>query len=512
MSHVVRALVLLVIGLTLPHRLAAGGLLSLSDYNHQGVTGWFDGVLTTEYGGRITATFDGKALPHVFCVEAFNDIGLSTYESTIDGGGSIHGHLVPHAGEIAWLMTMIAPSVGADPDKLNGLQGALWNLSAPTGHSFAMSPSVNPDAFAWYSSYLAAGAGQSAPLGSLSWISAVKSDLSDAQGLVSLNTFVPVPEGPVGIAAALLLGGLAMLRGRRPRSPLASDLHPDEGPHGPHADREATRRYVGERRTAAAGAVGGVRGSGRPAGGRGLRSRRGGPTGGSGTIRLDALPLLDTLLPPLEGVARSIDADDLVPEFRRGHVENVRHAAQRLGPPGVGHCRQILAQPRLRVAALRRVEQPELRVERVEEVLEFVGRHLRDPRVELRLDPPHLGRRVDPLHRKPLAETGDGHLPAIAVHDVGLPGEIALVGIECSPTGRRLGDGGGHAGEAHCPRDGERRHEACRTAPGRVPPRRASWGVSVAHRCSSPAVVRTQVTGSCDCSAPVASGSVRHVK
>ena len=61
MPSTLRIIVLLVTCVILPHQVSKAGTLSLSGYNHQGVTGWFDGTLTTQYGGRITATFDGPS-------------------------------------------------------------------------------------------------------------------------------------------------------------------------------------------------------------------------------------------------------------------------------------------------------------------------------------------------------------------------------------------------------------------------------------------------------------------
>ena len=213
MSSTLRTTVLLFACLILLRQPSNAGSLSLSDYNHHGVTGWFDGTLATEHGGRITATFNSNPLSNVYCVEAFNNIGLSTYDSTLAFDGIIHGHLVPNGGQIAWLILNIAPTVGADLDKQNGLQGVLWNLSAPSGHSFSMSPSAHPAAYGYYSNYLAASLGQSAPLSGISWISPSHQDLSPAQGLVASH--LPEPSTSVMGVAGLAYGGWQMFRRRR---------------------------------------------------------------------------------------------------------------------------------------------------------------------------------------------------------------------------------------------------------------------------------------------------------
>jgi len=216
MSSTLRTTIFLVACVILSQQSSKAGSLSLSDYNHQGVTGLFDGTLKTEYAGTITATFDGKPLHDVYCVEAFNDIGLSTYDSTIDANGIIHGQLVPNAGRISWLMTNVAPTVGSDLDKQNGLQGVLWNLSATDGHSFSMSPSANPVAYGYYSNYLAESSGQSGPLNQVSWISPSNRDFSPAQGLVSSDKHAPeIDPNGVGSVLALLTGGLGLLERRR---------------------------------------------------------------------------------------------------------------------------------------------------------------------------------------------------------------------------------------------------------------------------------------------------------
>ena len=208
MSSTLRITVFLIACVILPQPSSKAGSLSLSDYNRQGVTGWFDGTFKTEYGGGITATFDSKPLSDVFCVEAFNNIGLSTYETTINTSGIIHGHIVPNAGQIAWLMTNVATTIGSDLDKQNGLQGVLWNLSATSGHSFNMSPHAHPAAYGYYKSYLAASDGQSAPVDRLFWISPSNRDFSPAQGLVVKH--LPEPS-----TYAMALAGLAVCCGWR---------------------------------------------------------------------------------------------------------------------------------------------------------------------------------------------------------------------------------------------------------------------------------------------------------
>lgn len=220
MFRILRAIVFLSICLTVPYRPAAAGSLTLSDFNRQGVTGWFDGILKTEYGGLITATFDGEPLIDVYCVQADETITTSTYGSTIDHSGIIHGQLTPNAGVIAWLMVNVAPTLGADLDKQNGLQGALWNLSAPAGRSFSMSPTANPTAYAYYTSYLSSAATNSAPLGLVSWISPYNTNLSPAQGLVAAGRPNGVPEIDAAsspVALSLALGAFAMLEARHRR-------------------------------------------------------------------------------------------------------------------------------------------------------------------------------------------------------------------------------------------------------------------------------------------------------
>jgi hypothetical protein len=219
MFQILRAIVFLSICLAVPYRPAAAdpiltGSFTLSDYNRHGVTGWFDGTLKTLYGGLFTATFDGEPLIDIYCVQADETITTSTYGSTIDKSGIIHGQLTPNAGGIAWLMVNIAPSIRADLDKQNGLQGALWSLSAPAGHSFSMSPTANPTAYGYYESYLLLGQTNSAALDLVSWISPYNTNLSPAQGLVAAQVPEPGTFALLAVAAVVLAAGRTLHRAR----------------------------------------------------------------------------------------------------------------------------------------------------------------------------------------------------------------------------------------------------------------------------------------------------------
>ena len=166
--------------------------------------------------------------------------------------------------------------------------------------------------------------------------------------------------------------------------------------------------------------------------------------------------------------------------------------------------------PRLAVAA--RPKQPQLRGDRVEKILEVIRRHRRHPAVELRLDPPDLGRRIDRLRRQPAAEFGDRLLPFLSVKQIRLAGEFAALIVRERVGGgssRPAGDGLGPTArrQAPCPR---RRRS---TSSGR-PFRPATGDLDATRSSGHPFFcTRIQVDRAGWPSSPsIASGSVRHAQ
>jgi len=138
---------------------------------------------------------------------------------------------------------------------------------------------------------------------------------------------------------------------------------------------------------------------------------------GQGYIRLEQ-NLFGALLPLLEAGPLAVDPLDLLPELGGVHVEQVWHVAEFRCPPGVGHGREILAEPRLCIPRLRGVEQLEFGRDGVEQVFKLIRRHRSDPLVELPLDRLNLCRSVDRLGCQPATKLCDGLLPPRTMQQV----------------------------------------------------------------------------------------------
>jgi hypothetical protein len=154
------------------------------------------------------ASIDGIALPYMYCVEIFTDIGVQgTYGVDLSTTGIVHGALVPNAGEIAWLIDNFAASATTQ-DQQEGLQAAIWQQVY--GAAFSVDP-VNTGAgiYANYQADILALGSNTAPVSDLLWISPYNGDGSPAQGQVtSFGTRVPEPStiALLGLGACCFVG------------------------------------------------------------------------------------------------------------------------------------------------------------------------------------------------------------------------------------------------------------------------------------------------------------------
>ncbi len=80
-------------------------------------------------GGSIDpSTLDGVALRYLYCVDLFRYIYPRTsYPQTyVNDEGNIYGKLLPHAGQVAWLLANYG--TGGQGDQAVALQAAIWNV------------------------------------------------------------------------------------------------------------------------------------------------------------------------------------------------------------------------------------------------------------------------------------------------------------------------------------------------------------------------------------------------
>jgi hypothetical protein len=154
------------------------------------------------------ASLDGIPLPFMYCVELFTDINVpGSYSADLSTTGVIHGGSIANAGQIAWLVTHIAPTATTQ-DQQEGLQAAIWQQVY--GSDFSVNQAgTGAGIYANYLADLAALGSNTAPVSSVLWISPYNGDGSWAQGQVSAFS-TPVPEPAtialLGLGACCVVG------------------------------------------------------------------------------------------------------------------------------------------------------------------------------------------------------------------------------------------------------------------------------------------------------------------
>ena len=122
-----------------------------------------NGISESSPGGNITpSTLNGVALPYLYCIaEDVNIYVGNTYKTTVSTTGYYNGHLMNNAGQIAWLMTNLAPSATTLAEQ-EGLQGAIWQQVY--GSNFVFDQTNNdPNVIAAFNADIAALDGHTAP-------------------------------------------------------------------------------------------------------------------------------------------------------------------------------------------------------------------------------------------------------------------------------------------------------------------------------------------------------------
>ena len=179
--------------------------------------------------GELTFSFDGStgvvngkpvAFTDVFCVDLLDQITTSTtYNATYSTSGVINGKTVNNAGEIAWLISNLAPSATTQAEN-EGLQAAIWEVEY--GSSFSLILQDNSSAIdSAYASDLTALGSKTAAVNSVLWVSPENSNGSNSQGQVIYDpsTTSPVPEpGTLCLFGTGLLGLSGLVRHRFSRS------------------------------------------------------------------------------------------------------------------------------------------------------------------------------------------------------------------------------------------------------------------------------------------------------
>jgi len=164
-------------------------------------------------------TLNGSPLPYLYCVSAIIDISPpGTYTSIVTTNGAVFGSQVNNAGEVAWLLTNLAPSA-TNGDLESGLQSAIWSVIY--GNNFTLDSNNPADVISSYNADLTALGSNTAPVSDLLWLSNYDSNNNVVQPFIALNPgAVPEPSSLVLAGTGMAIVALALRRRFRRRSAL----------------------------------------------------------------------------------------------------------------------------------------------------------------------------------------------------------------------------------------------------------------------------------------------------
>jgi hypothetical protein len=188
-----------------------------------------DGGTVSEGGGHIggsSGEIGGIPLAFIamYCADQFTGASLgATYPALYNLEGNIGGKTLEAAGQIAWLMLNIAPTLTTQAE-YQAMQGLIWQLLGPqSGHTVAFATAAGTNsaaAIGHFNTYLAALGSHTAPVSSVWWINPQNSQNQYGyQGFVAVTASQPfdaqVPEPAALVLFGSALLGLAWARGRR---------------------------------------------------------------------------------------------------------------------------------------------------------------------------------------------------------------------------------------------------------------------------------------------------------
>jgi hypothetical protein len=124
-------------------------------------------------------------------------VGITYYGATVTNNGVVYGNNVPHAGQIAWLVTNRGPAA-TTPTEQSALQAAIWTVEfAP---NFQLDADNDPTLISAYLADLNALGNNTAPVGDAIWISP---DSAVTLASFQLEGVVAVPTASINTRTAV---------------------------------------------------------------------------------------------------------------------------------------------------------------------------------------------------------------------------------------------------------------------------------------------------------------------
>jgi hypothetical protein len=169
----------------------------------------------SDSGGNYLTALDGTPLTATYAVslnQSSAALIVGSYNNaSVTTDGTIYGAGVPNAGAISWLLTNLGPGA-TTPIQQEALRAAIWHEEYTSGFAFngqydfqldgadnSLGNGNDPALIQAYQADLAALGNQTAPVGSVLWISpgdSARTGLKHVQGLVATTSSTPGSPGP----------------------------------------------------------------------------------------------------------------------------------------------------------------------------------------------------------------------------------------------------------------------------------------------------------------------------